>query len=254
MYKYSYSVKKQYNEIYVIKIQSIFRKYLLRKTLIEEDKKLFNIIFIIYFKLPNNINYYEILTKKIDDNIYKYDKKILKLILKYRNIIKHIILHKKYEKNQTSNNIKKYILLYIINDTILKLNNFFIEVNDLQNITNIYIELYNSNIDNKYEILKNILNNHIQKTEKILNKYDNIGYNLLKNSIKNINNKTYLTIYNKYISKINNNIDIDNIYSILIEFMTYKNTYEYFNIEKKINLKKLNCNLLNQIKIIMDNI
>jgi hypothetical protein len=254
MYKYSYAIKKQYNEISIIKIQSIYRKYILRRTLLKNNNKLFNIIVIKYLKLPNNINYYKLLTNSMTDDIYKYDKKILKLIIKYQKLIKYTLLHKKYDKNQISNNIKKYLLLYIINDTILQLNNFFIEANDLENITNIYIEIFNSKIDNKYDILKNILNKHVKKTEMILYKYNNLGYNLLEKNIKNINNETYLKIYDKYISKINNNIDINNIYTKLINFMTYKNTYEYLTVEKKIYLENLNSNIINKIDIIMKNI
>lgn len=252
---YNCSYTRIYNIEKIIKIQSCWRQYKLRDLFINKYDIYFNKLISSYLKLPNNIDYYKLLTNKIENNICIYDKKIIKMLTNYQKILKITILSQKYNKEQLSNNIKKLLLITIINKTIIQLNNLFIDINDLESITKLYLEIYNSNIENKYDTLKIILKQHIHKTESILGKYNDLGYNLLETNVKSIENLTYLKMFNKYISNVTNSINVNNIYYILSKFMTAKELYNYIIVNKSLDINCLSQNnILTNIHTIMKNI
>lgn len=255
MLNYSYNKNCRYDIQKIRIIQSFWRQNLLKHSLINKQKNIFNYNVVKYLELPENINYYEIITSDIDNSICKYDKKIIKLIRSYQYLLIQVILSKKYDKKQLCNNIKKFILIIVINNTIKLLNNFFIDINDIETITSLYLNIYNSNIDHKYETLKNIINQHIKKTECILEKYNNLGYYILEPYIKKINNVTYLKLYNKYITNINSNINVNNIYELLSNFISCNDIYDLFSINKDINIENLKQNnIIYNIRMILNNI
>lgn len=260
MYNYRYNVKKQkiYKSNTIIALQTQWR---IKKFIKAYETK--NIVLGNYFlkkllNLESRVNYCKYLFINIKKNICKYDNQVIKILKIFHNNIINSICYLKYNKNQLKQNIEKFIFVMLINKTLKQFNKFYLKIDELNELSNQYISLYNLDIDNKCNILKQILNEHIMKTEKIINKYKCLGCDLIEENINNIKLDAYKKIFNNFLSSkyINNKkINHKKYYNILNCFFTYENIYEFlFYNDKEINIVYDFKNLLDNIYYIIEQI
>jgi len=258
MYNYVYKISKSYDNNKIKLIQTKWRLIQLNRALINKNIILSNYYLKLIFRLETNANYSKYLFMDIDKFICKYDTELMILIRLYRNCILFSIRYLIFSKNMIKQNIEKYMFIIIVNKTIKEFNKFNIKMDELIDITKQYVTIYNSNIDNKYDILKHLLILHINKAEKLFNKYGILSCGVIKENIKDINSKTYENIYNNFICS-KNIIEMDfnykKYYNILNCFFTYNNVYDYlFNNIKTINTSYNFKNLLDNMYYIVNNI
>jgi hypothetical protein len=243
MHTYSYSLSKKYNKIIII--QSFWRKYKLSQILLKNTKSdLGSIILNKLLNMNTTYNIVSLLLKDTSKEISICNKKLIKYITVYKLLIKTSIILKNYINYQLKQNISKLIFLLLINETICDIDRLNINTEYLESLTNQYLNISALKIDNKYNILKNILNQHILKTEEILMQYNNYGHQKIYQYVKKINNSTYYIIYNKFIRThhiTDSNFDYQTFYNKLINFLNSDNIYNFLFLNNiAINIKIIN--------------
>jgi hypothetical protein len=255
MYSYNYSLSKRYTNI--IAIQIFWRKYKLSQILQKNiNSNLGTIILNNLLKINFNYNIIGILLKDTKKELCICNKKIEKYTNLYKLLIKTSIILKKYHIYQLKQNIYKLIFLNIVNQTIADIDRLYINIENLESLTNNYISISNKKINNKFEILKNIINLHILKTEEILTEYNNFGHQLVYNYVKKINISTYYIIYNKFIQThniTNINFDHKDFYNKLVNFFNNNNIFEFLFI-KSLNIKYNKLNNFNDRIYLLESI
>jgi hypothetical protein len=242
MNSYNYSLSKRYTKI--IFIQTFWRKYKLSQIL-QQNINLNLGSLILNNILKNNLNHniIYILFKDTKKELCICNKKIEKYINIFKLLIKTSIILKYYNIYQLKQNIYKLIFLYTINQSISDIDKLYINIENLESLTNNYISISNQQINDKFDILKKILNLHILKTEEILMEYNNFGHQLVYDYIKKININTYYIIYNKFIQThhiTNKNFNHKEFYNKLITFLDTSNIFNFLFINSiDINYKKL---------------
>jgi hypothetical protein len=260
MYNYVYNTKKQYkyNLNIIISLQKIWRKKKFNEAFKTKNFILGNYILKKILNLESDINYCKYLFIDIKKNICKYDTEIIRILQIYKNNIINSINYLKYNPYQLKQNIEKYIFIMLINKTLKEFNKFYLKIDELEDLKNQYTNIYNSDIDNKCNFLKKILNQHIIKTEKIINKYKCLGCDLIKKNIDCIKCDAYKKIYNEFLlSKNINNKKIDHkkYYNILNCFLTKNNIQIYlFYNDKEINVVYDFKNLVDNLYYIVKSI
>ena len=138
MYSYNYSLSKRYTNI--IAIQIFWRKYKLSQILQKNiNSNLGTIILNNLLKINFNYNIIGILLKDTKKELCICNKKIEKYTNLYKLLIKTSIILKKYHIYQLKQNIYKLIFLNIVNQTIADIDRLYINIENLESLTNNYI-------------------------------------------------------------------------------------------------------------------
>jgi hypothetical protein len=255
MYNYTYTKNRIYINDKIIKLQKHWRLLQFKRAYKNKNVKLGNYYLKYILKIKTEFNFCKYLFCDIESNICKYDHKLINLLTIYRKNIILSLLYFKFNTLQLKQNLEKYIFIMIINITIKKLNKFYLKIDKLNELAKQYIIIYNNDFENKNNLLKSLLNKHIIKTEKIINKYKFLGYDLISKNIKSIQNKTYESIYEKYMMPYVNDFNHKKSYNILNCFFIYNNIYDFlFNNNKIINTLHIYNNLIDTIQFILNNI
>jgi hypothetical protein len=258
MYNYVYNRKKSYNINKIKLIQMRWRKLKFIKACDSKDIILGNYILKKLLSLESNINYCKYLFFDVDRYICKYDSDLINILRIFQRNIIFSLKYLGFDRKLLKQNIEKYIFIILINKTIKELNKYYLKMDDINEITKQYLIIYNLDIENKCDLLKLILTNHISKVEKIINKYGILGCDKIQECIKQMNNKTYESIYNKFICSkniTNKKINDKKYYNILNCFLTYGNIYEYlFYNDNDINVIYDFKNLIDNMYYIVKNI
>jgi hypothetical protein len=245
---YNYGLNKKINKI--IMIQTYWRKYKLsnllkyKNNISTDNLILADTILKKILKIDVEYKIIPILIKNINLEFYICDNTIISILKIYQSYLFYSIIFKTYNIFQLKKNIEKYFILIIINNLKCDFDKLYMKVSDLSKLTNEYIYISSLKINNKLEILKKILNEHIKIVEDILIEYNNLGHQLIFENIKILNNTSYFTIYNKFIQYhniTNNYFNYNNFYSKILSFITYNNIYDFLYINDiNIKLKKKN--------------